>query len=241
MAWLVAQDGYKTWTVLKMTPVELTLASLVLAGRLLGQKVGYPSNSNTSAESTQTTTPYSDTSPQNDRPQIRRTNTANSNKDTNIGIPEDVQEVQFDYQRWQTDFSSVLECVHDILDLYTDHLTSTIIGPKLGADAFIKVRIELNREAKALGIPSNNNQIHMPPLPSPRTPGANGHVYMLNGENGLVNNGNGNVAGAELRGGSQGVVLNERSITGTVRFMLSRDREQTERIALDRAERGIEA
>ena len=68
--------------------------------------------------------------------------------------------VEFDYTGYDTGFESVLECVHDILDLYTDHMNATFCGPKFGADAFIAVRIELNREGAKYGIPPNNNNVY---------------------------------------------------------------------------------
>jgi hypothetical protein len=194
-AWLIAWDAYKTQTVLKMAPHELSLASLLLAGRLLGHRVGV-------VEASQ--------------------------EETDNGA------VVFDYLEWGTTFEEILECVHDILDLYTDHITNTYGGPKFGADRFIRVRIELNREGQQFGIsPNNNNKDHLPTQ-------VNG-VNMTNGVNGHGGDENGNDKeedsrdlGFMIRGGATVAQLTNRSLDGSVRYVLSKTREDVERDGLER-------
>lgn len=47
----------------------------------------------------------------------------------------------------------MLETLFDLLELYTHNRGSTSVGPRFPADRFLKVRIPLNQEAEAQGLP----------------------------------------------------------------------------------------
>ncbi|KAI9783815.1 MAG: RNA polymerase II C-terminal domain kinase beta subunit [Geoglossum umbratile] len=51
----------------------------------------------------------------------------------------------FDYERWSTTREEVM----DLLDLYTHHRATTIVGQNYSLDTFIAIRITLNQEASA--------------------------------------------------------------------------------------------
>ncbi|KAF3121989.1 RNA polymerase II C-terminal domain kinase beta subunit [Orbilia oligospora] len=238
LAWLIAIDAHKTLACLKATPQELALASLIIAARLRGIRLGVTQSS--------TTTPSSATnSPIDPSATMSPGNFAPS---TGPAVP-------VVYDKWKTNFAAVLETCHDILDLYTDHLHHTFVGPRNGADAFIRVRIELNREAKNEGISPNNNNLGagMPPA-SPVTPGNYGYGPPYSDSNGNANgradrergrrerDGEEEIvvtAGDKIRGGAKGQQLTDRSLHGSVRFTLSKKREDEEWKAINKAvERG---
>ncbi|KAI9788173.1 MAG: RNA polymerase II C-terminal domain kinase beta subunit [Candelina submexicana] len=56
-----------------------------------------------------------------------------------------------DYNRWSTTRQEVIETLFDILDLYTHHRASTIIGQDHPIESFIAIRIALNGESSAHG------------------------------------------------------------------------------------------
>src|SRR5882757_9977047 len=52
-----------------------------------------------------------------------------------------------DYDEWRIERAMVMETLLDLLELYTHHRTSTVVGPELPVDTFLEVRIPLNLEA----------------------------------------------------------------------------------------------
>ncbi|KAL8640984.1 MAG: hypothetical protein Q9228_002157 [Teloschistes exilis] len=58
-----------------------------------------------------------------------------------------------DYEKWQTTRQEVMETLLDLLDLYTHHRASTIIGQDYALEKFINMRIALNQEASAEDAP----------------------------------------------------------------------------------------
>ncbi|KAF3904725.1 Cyclin-T1-2 [Dactylellina cionopaga] len=244
LSWLIAVDAHKTFACLKATPQELALAALIVASRLRGIRLG--------VTQLNTTTPSSATNSPID-PLVTMSPSSFA--------PSSGPSIQIVYDKWKTTFSAVLETCHDILDLYTDHLHHTFAGPRHGADAFIRVRIELNREAKNEGIPPNNNNAGIGALPaSPVTPGGYGYGTPYSDSNGSINgrgerdrdrdhrdrgrdNDGGEeiivTAGDKIRGGAKGQQLADRSLHGSVRFTLSKQREDEEWRSINKAaERG---
>ncbi|KAK6507608.1 RNA polymerase II C-terminal domain kinase beta subunit, variant 2 [Arthrobotrys musiformis] len=235
LAWLIAIDAHKTLACLKATPQELALAALILAARLRGIRLGVTQMN--------TTTPSSATNSPIEPP-------ANASPGNNF-TPSTGPAIQIVYDKWKTNFSAVLETCHDILDLYTDHLHHTFVGPRNGADAFIRVRIELNREAKNEGISPNNNNVGAGMPASPVTPVNYGYGTPYSDSNGSLNGRADRgergreeeeiviTAGDKIRGGARGQQLTDRSLLGSVRFTLSKKREDEEWKAINKAvERG---
>ncbi|KAL8727320.1 MAG: hypothetical protein Q9181_005752 [Wetmoreana brouardii] len=54
-----------------------------------------------------------------------------------------------DYGRWKTTRQEIMETLLDLLDLYTHHRASTIVGQDHVLEKFISIRIALNQEASA--------------------------------------------------------------------------------------------
>lgn len=59
----------------------------------------------------------------------------------------------FDYAKWSTNRANVMETLLDLLDLYTHHTTSTILGTKYSLDDFLRIRLALNKECTDKSIP----------------------------------------------------------------------------------------
>ncbi|KAE8157519.1 Fructosamine kinase-domain-containing protein [Aspergillus tamarii] len=62
-------------------------------------------------------------------------------------------ELGVDYEKWRTSREEVMETLFDLLELYTHSRGSTSVGPHFPADRFLTVRIPLNKEAEAQGLP----------------------------------------------------------------------------------------
>ncbi|KAL9582713.1 MAG: hypothetical protein Q9212_003134 [Teloschistes hypoglaucus] len=58
-----------------------------------------------------------------------------------------------DYEKWQTTRQEIMETLLDLLDLYTHHRASTIVGQDYVLERFISMRITLNQEASAEDAP----------------------------------------------------------------------------------------
>ncbi|KAL8913206.1 MAG: hypothetical protein Q9172_007341 [Xanthocarpia lactea] len=58
-----------------------------------------------------------------------------------------------DYKQWRIARQEVMETLLDLLDLYTHHRSSTIVGQDHALEEFISVRIALNQEASAEKLP----------------------------------------------------------------------------------------
>ncbi|KIW22447.1 uncharacterized protein PV07_12332 [Cladophialophora immunda] len=58
-----------------------------------------------------------------------------------------------DYNEWRVERGMVMETLLDLLELYTHHRTSTVIGPTFPVDTFLEVRIPLNLESEEKNIP----------------------------------------------------------------------------------------
>lgn len=54
-----------------------------------------------------------------------------------------------EYDKWCITRKEVMENLLDLLDLYTHHRTSTVVGQKYSLETFIAIRITLNQEASA--------------------------------------------------------------------------------------------
>ncbi|RMZ21270.1 hypothetical protein D0859_14722 [Hortaea werneckii] len=58
-----------------------------------------------------------------------------------------------DYKKWETTRENVMETLFDLLDLYTHHTTSTILGTKYSLDDLLRIRLALNKECSDNAIP----------------------------------------------------------------------------------------
>ncbi|KAI9710642.1 MAG: RNA polymerase II C-terminal domain kinase beta subunit [Chrysothrix sp. TS-e1954] len=84
-----------------------------------------------------------------------------------IDLAEIKTETGFDYEIWHTTRGEIMETLLDMLDLYINHRSMTIVGQRHVLDEFIAIRITLNQEASAQGYPRYTNWIDGP---SPKTP-----------------------------------------------------------------------
>ncbi|KAL8825884.1 MAG: hypothetical protein Q9170_007624 [Blastenia crenularia] len=57
------------------------------------------------------------------------------------------------YEQWKTSRQEIMETLLDLLDLYTHHRASTIVGQDHAVEKFISIRIALNQEASAESLP----------------------------------------------------------------------------------------
>ncbi|KAI9696786.1 MAG: RNA polymerase II C-terminal domain kinase beta subunit [Candelina mexicana] len=134
-----------------------------------------------------------------------------------------------DYNRWSTTRQEVMETLFDILDLYTHHRGSTIIGQDHPIESFIAIRIALNGESSAHGYSRYTEEIK-------KKHTTNG-VKATNGikptkENHDTREGKAKSASPILEPvsatGARGRV-GERGRDGTVRFMLDPERARLEK------------
>jgi len=74
--------------------------------------------------------------------------------------------VEVDYIALETEREDVLSIVDDLLELYTNHSSATIVGPKYENTVYLNTRIELNRERKRLangnGHDEGKTEVEMP-------------------------------------------------------------------------------
>ncbi|MCJ1255288.1 RNA polymerase II C-terminal domain kinase beta subunit [Lignoscripta atroalba] len=61
------------------------------------------------------------------------------------------------HKQWRTSRPEVMETLLDLLDLYTHHRASTIVGQDHAIETFIAIRITLNQEASANKYPRHTN------------------------------------------------------------------------------------
>ncbi|KAL8904556.1 MAG: hypothetical protein Q9171_007014 [Xanthocarpia ochracea] len=70
-----------------------------------------------------------------------------------LGKPVSELESGKDYKQWRIARQEVMETLLDLLDLYTHHRSSTIVGQDHALEEFISIRIALNQEASAEKLP----------------------------------------------------------------------------------------
>ncbi|KAK8207035.1 cyclin [Phyllosticta capitalensis] len=158
-----------------------------------------------------------------------------------------ISEENLDYARWHVTRAEVMETMLDLLDLYTHHRVSSLIGPNYPLDTYINVRIMLNQEASAKHLP------RFTPAPSPSPKPANNSDKNDSGSKSAKTNAtNGaNKNAASTNGASTpsstaattdnraesvppvsaaiaGVGIGQRGLGGTVRFMLDAGRARDE-------------
>ncbi|KAL0264922.1 RNA polymerase II C-terminal domain kinase beta subunit [Diplodia seriata] len=73
-----------------------------------------------------------------------------------------------EYARWKVSRAEVMETMLDLLDLYTHHRNTSLIGPHHPLDTYINVRIALNQESKDARLP-RYTQYASPPTTTPST------------------------------------------------------------------------
>ncbi len=123
-----------------------------------------------------------------------------------------------------------LETLFDLLDLYTHHRASTIIGQDHPIESFIAIRIALNHESSTRGYSRYTTEIK-------KKPAMNG-IKVANGTKAPKEN---NEPGEEGKAKSASPILEpvsatgargrigERGRDGTVRFMLDPERARLEK------------
>lgn len=65
-----------------------------------------------------------------------------------------------DYEKWKTSRQEIMETLLDLLDLYTHHRASTIVGQDHALEKFISIRIALNQEASTENLPRFTQSEH---------------------------------------------------------------------------------
>lgn len=100
------------------------------------------------------------------------------------------------------------ETLVDVLDLYTHHRMSTLVGPEYPLEAFIDIRIGLNRESSDNKYPRYTEWIEANDIKSTTNGNSNGHISPQSPSRGTVG---------------------ERGKDGTIRFMLDPARARDEK------------
>ncbi|KAL8698171.1 MAG: hypothetical protein Q9224_001969 [Gallowayella concinna] len=70
-----------------------------------------------------------------------------------LDVPNPEIESDSEYKKWNITRQEVMETLLDLLDLYTHHRPSTIVGQDHALEKFISIRIALNQEASAEEVP----------------------------------------------------------------------------------------
>ena len=122
-AYNMSLDLYRTYAPLRQTAATLAISCVELSGRLCGQN----------ARGLEEQTTYK-------RLWITRAEVMGEIADSLNITPE-------------LSLMYVSETLLDLLDLYTHHRTSTIVGPQYALEMFISIRITLNQEASAKHLP----------------------------------------------------------------------------------------
>ena len=136
-----------------------------------------------------------------------------------------------------------------MLDLYTNHRSSTIVGPIYPVDKFLNIRITLNQEASASGIPpysqpksaakaSSNSKKHKQHLTNGVNGGKEGRSKKAKHSPLSPRDREGNHLLASPTSG--GVTSKPGVKEGTVRFMLSAERARDEKVVVDEYFRMVE-
>ncbi|KAI6801895.1 hypothetical protein KC363_g8236 [Hortaea werneckii] len=74
-------------------------------------------------------------------------------KSPSVTAIRDHLQKDLDYKKWGTTRENVMESLLDLLDLYTHHTTSTILGTKYSLDDLLRIRLALNKECSDNAIP----------------------------------------------------------------------------------------
>lgn len=74
-------------------------------------------------------------------------------KSPSVTAIRDHLQKDLDYKKWETTRENVMETLLDLLDLYTHHTTSTILGTKYSLDDLLRIRLALNKECSDNAIP----------------------------------------------------------------------------------------
>ncbi|KAK7518058.1 cyclin [Phyllosticta citriasiana] len=161
--------------------------------------------------------------------------------DANMAL---LTEEHLDYARWHVSRAEVMETMLDLLDLYTHHRVSSLIGPNYPLDTYINVRIVLNQEASAKHLPRFTPAPSTSPKPandadkndgtsksakSNATNGANKNASSINGANSPSSTADNRAESAPpVPAAGVGVGIGQRGLGGTVRFMLDPGRAKDE-------------
>jgi CTD kinase subunit beta len=162
------------------------------------------------------------------------------------------------YKKWRTSRPEVMETMMDLLELYTHHRASTIVGQDHAVDVFIAIRITLNQESTAEKYPRFTNMRSRKSATNGSAKPSNGAVSRTlkntispisprdplpaGGGSGKANGttpAGGNSATNDLSPGS--AVRNRAGFReGTVRFMLDGERARREKKVVEAYFRGEE-
>ncbi|KAJ5619635.1 hypothetical protein N7510_003619 [Penicillium lagena] len=115
-----------------------------------------------------------------------------------------------EYDQWNTNREEVMETLFDLLELYTDQRSSTIVGPQFPPDRFLTVRIPLNQEADAQHIPRYTRWIERPRMSKTSPRESNGAGTVLRPNHPLT----------PIAANGDRLKMNERGSDAAVRFML---------------------
>lgn len=187
LAFKVCLDLYRTFAPLKQGTAALAVACLELAVRVVGEiereegrerERQQEEGGEQEQESKQ-------------KPDIDANAIANADADAGAGAgaranadPPHTQvlsRLEADYRRWKISRTMITESLHDLLDLYISHRTSTSLAP-LPLDIFLQVRIPLNEEMDQRKLARYAEWVDgLPRMGVPNGPGRGGETGYVNG------------------------------------------------------------
>jgi len=118
----------------------------------------------------------------------------------------------------------------DLLDLYTHHKQSTIVGPETPLDTFINVRITLNQEASASSLSRYTEWKEVQPTSANGVKPANNGLSPQSPRQATTSLISANATASS----SPATTAGKRGLEGTVRFMLDAGRAREEKAVVRR-------
>ncbi|OJJ44139.1 hypothetical protein ASPZODRAFT_145250 [Penicilliopsis zonata CBS 506.65] len=200
VAYRVSLDLYRTFAPLKQTTATMAFSCLEIAGRLLSNRI----------DAVESGDDYRD---------WRTSREEVMGKSFKQWSP-----IQFySGQGRLLAHCTALETLLDLLELYTHHRTSTLLGPLFPAEIFLTVRIPLNQEAEAQNLPRYSVQRWNPAIEETKANGRKNDRPQETKADTLVNP----LTPASANG--EKPKPGERGRDGTVRFMLDPEQAESEK------------
>ncbi|KAH8704199.1 putative cyclin [Talaromyces proteolyticus] len=144
-----------------------------------------------------------------------------------------------DYDKFKIDRAEVMETLLDLLDLYIQNRPNTVVGPEFPVEAFLTIRIPLNKEAEDRNLPrfTNWKSSSKDSDPDQNTVNGNGKHGKYPGPSNKGNRGkeaDSNIANPQnpltpTSANGERPGLSDRGRDGTVRFMLDPERADAEK------------
>ena len=125
---------------------------------------------------------------------------------------------QYDIKAWSTSRDEVMETLQDLLELYNDHQSNTILGTKYSIDDFVRIRLACNKESREKFL-DRYTKAHPQPDQSGQANGSS-TLRVANGHPTPVSPGDTQQPGGAQQQGAANGTQQDNGV-GTLRFMLN--------------------